>query len=192
MTQFVAFLRGINVGGHCLVKKEKLREAFVSLGFSNVSTYKQSGNVIFETDLDQEAAHERIKKELSQLLNCNPVVLLRAMTQLEELIKRDPFKNLGTEGASFLVTFMADKPKPDLTLPVRIPNSTADIILITGSEAYSVSRGHGDGGKPNPYIEKTLKTQATTRNLNIIKEIIQAHSKQNTVEKRDNSTKSPF
>ena len=175
MTQFVAFLRGINVGGHCLVKKEKLREAFVSLGFSNVSTYKQSGNVIFETNLDQEAVREKIRRELSQILNCDAAVLLRTMTELEELIKRDPFRNVSEEGANLLVTFMADKVKPDLTLPVRIPNSTADIILITDSEAYSVTRGHGDGGKPNPYIEKKLKTQATTRNLNIIKEIIQAH-----------------
>ena len=48
MTLFVAFLRGINVGGH-IVKKEKLQEAFNSLGFQNVVTFKQSGNVIFET-----------------------------------------------------------------------------------------------------------------------------------------------
>ena len=161
MTQFVAFLRGINVGDHCLVKKEKLREAFVSLGFTNVSTYKQSGNVIFETDLEQEAVGEKTRKELSQLLNCNVVVLLRTMTQLEELVKANHFKNISEEGTSLLVTFMADKPKYNLTLPIRIPNSTADIILIANFEAYSVTRGHGDGGKPNPYIESKFKIQAT-------------------------------
>ena len=48
MPRYVAFLRGINVGGH-IVKKEKLRETFTSLGFQNVTTYKQSGNVIFES-----------------------------------------------------------------------------------------------------------------------------------------------
>jgi uncharacterized protein (DUF1697 family) len=48
MLRLVAFLRGINVGGRS-VKKEKLKEAFTSLGFQNVSTYKQSGNIIFET-----------------------------------------------------------------------------------------------------------------------------------------------
>jgi uncharacterized protein (DUF1697 family) len=176
MTQFVAFLRGINVGGHCLVKKEKLHEVFASMGFINVSTYKQSGNVIFETYLNQEAAREKIRKELSQLLNCTAVALLRTMTQLEELIKHDPFKNINEEGASFLVTFMAEKLKPDLTLPVRIPNSTADIILIKDSEAYSVTRGHGDGGKPNLFIEAKFRTGATSRNWNIIKEIIEAYT----------------
>ena len=54
MVQLVAFLRGINVGGH-IVKKEKLQETFVSLGLQKVSTYKQSGNVVFESDKDSIA-----------------------------------------------------------------------------------------------------------------------------------------
>ncbi|HSQ49577.1 MAG TPA: DUF1697 domain-containing protein, partial [Candidatus Deferrimicrobiaceae bacterium] len=49
MIRFVAFLRGINVGGH-IVKKETLQSAFASLGVKNVFTYRQSGNVIFEAD----------------------------------------------------------------------------------------------------------------------------------------------
>ena len=48
--RFVAFLRGINVGGHIVIK-EKLKEAFTSLSFQDVSTHKQSGNVIFETEI---------------------------------------------------------------------------------------------------------------------------------------------
>jgi len=49
MRRFVAFLRGINVGGRSVVK-EQLKESFTSLGFQNISTFKQSGNVIFESD----------------------------------------------------------------------------------------------------------------------------------------------
>jgi len=47
MPMFVVFLRGINVGGH-IVKKETLHEIFAALGYQNVSTFKQSGNVIFD------------------------------------------------------------------------------------------------------------------------------------------------
>jgi uncharacterized protein (DUF1697 family) len=50
MHRFAAFLRGINVGGRTVVK-EQIKEAFTSVGFQNVSTYKQSGNVIFEADM---------------------------------------------------------------------------------------------------------------------------------------------
>ena len=52
MVRFVVFLRAINVGGHT-VTKAKLQEAFTGLGYRNVSTYKQSGNVILETDEDR-------------------------------------------------------------------------------------------------------------------------------------------
>jgi len=64
MNRFVAFLRGINVGGHIVVK-EKLKEAFTSLSFQNVSTHKQSGNVIFETEL---ANPQDIKAEIEEKL----------------------------------------------------------------------------------------------------------------------------
>jgi uncharacterized protein (DUF1697 family) len=64
MHRFVAFLRGINVGGHTVVK-EKLKEIFTSQGFQNVSSYKQSGNVIFEADSpDPQEVKTKIEEKL--------------------------------------------------------------------------------------------------------------------------------
>jgi uncharacterized protein (DUF1697 family) len=180
MTRYVAFLRGINVGGHNIVKKEKLLEAFVSLGFKNVSTFKQSGNVVFEADsADAEALRSAIQQRLRTVLSYEVVVILRTIAQLEEFIKNNPFEHANTEGASLLVTFMSDRPT-GYTMPIEIPKSTAEIIQIRGFEAYSITRGHGDGGKPNPFIEKQFKTEATSRNWNIIKEIAKTYSENNT------------
>lgn len=179
MTRYVAFLRGINVGGHNIIKKETLQNAFTSLGFTNVSTYKQSGNVIFETNSkDPETNQKAIQEKLSQLIGGDIVVFLRTMAQLKELIKSNPFTSKGTEGNSFLITFTSSK-QTNSTLPIKIPKSTAEIIHIKDFEAYSITRGHGDGGKPNPFIESKFKTQATTRNLNTIKEIVQTCNKGN-------------
>jgi uncharacterized protein (DUF1697 family) len=174
MTRYVAFLRGINVGGHKIVKKEALQEAFTSLGFKEVLTFKQSGNVIFQTDAkDPEAIRGVIEQKLSQLTGGGIAVFLRTVPQLEEIVKDNPFPNVAEEGTSFLVTLMRDK-QPNSTVPIKIPNSTAEIIQIKDFEAYSITRGHGDGAKPNPYVEAKFKTQATTRNLNTIKEIVTA------------------
>jgi len=174
MTRYVAFLRGINVGGHHIVKKEKLLEIFVSLGFTGASIFKQSGNVIFEADsTDAEALRSAIQQKLSRVLGYEALVFLRTMTQLEELIKNSPFKEGSSEGVGLLVTFMSDRPT-GYTLPIKIPKSTAEIIQIRGFEVYSLTHGYGDGGKPNPFIESKFKTQATTRNLNTIKEIVTA------------------
>ncbi len=172
MPRYVAFLRGINVGGHKIVKKEKLQETFTSLGFKDVSTFKQSGNVIFDAESkDTDIIRVAIQQKLSQLTGSDIAVFLRTVAQLEEIIKNNPFPN-AEEGASYLVTFMRDK-QPNSTVRMAIPKSTAEIIQIKDFEAYSITRGHGDGAKPNPYIESKYKTQATTRNLNTIREIVQ-------------------
>ena len=177
MSKYVAFLRGINVGGKNIVKKEMLQEAFASLGYQHVSVWKQSGNIIFETDnADLEQIKIPIQKKLHSLLVNNVGVILRSLSYLEELVERNPFRNVDEKGASSLVTFLSTE-TAESTLPLKIPKSTAEIIRIGKYEAYSVTHGHGEGGQPNPFLEKKLKTQATTRNWNTIKEIVEAYSK---------------
>jgi uncharacterized protein (DUF1697 family) len=180
MLQYTVFLRAINVGGHNSVKKEKLQKAFVALGFRNVLTYKQSGNVIFETNSkDRDAIEKEIKQQLQQLLGRDVGVFMRTMKQLTEIVDMNAFKNEDSAGTSFLVTFFDKPPENSLPLPMKIPNSDAQIILVKGMEAFSVTHGYGDGGKPNPFLESKLKVHATTRNLNVLKEIIQMCSETN-------------
>ena len=65
MTRYVAFLRGINVGGNKLIKMEELRRTFEALRFKNVRTFIASGNVIFETDeTDRELLTEKIERKI--------------------------------------------------------------------------------------------------------------------------------
>lgn len=172
MFRFVAFLRGINVGGRT-VKKETLQKVFASLGFANVTTYKQSGNVIFDaesTNLPELKA--KIEAELQSVLGYGVPVFLRTLPELKALIDADPFKNQTGEGASFLVTFLASAPQSfPSPLPFIIPKSKAQIISAKGTEVFSVTYGGGEGALPNPFLEKTLKTKATTRNINVVREI---------------------
>ncbi len=60
-------------------------------------------------------------------------------------------------------------------LPATIPKSTAQVILAKGTEVFSVTHGGGEGALPNQFIESKLKVKATTRNLNIIREIIEKY-----------------
>lgn len=179
MPRLVAFLRGINVGGH-IVRKEKLRETFTSLGFQNVTTYKQSGNVIFESsNTDAQELKKRMEDRLRLVLGFDATVQLRTMEQLRSIIEEEPFKNQNQEGTSFLVTML---PSVQATLPLQfpltIPKSTAQVISGRGSEVFSVTHGGGEGALPNPFIESKLKLKATTRNMNIITEIVEKYGKQ--------------
>ncbi len=177
MPCLVAFLRGINVGGHIVVKAT-LQEAFVSLGFQNVSTYKQSGNIIFETEqANLEEIKEKIEAKLLDTLGYAVSVFVRTIDQLQGILSLDPFKNQPKEGASFLVTFLASAPSIfPLSLPFTIPKSRAQIIAAHGCEVFSVTFGGGEGALPNPFLESKLKIKATTRNLNVIREIIEKYS----------------
>jgi uncharacterized protein (DUF1697 family) len=178
MSQFVVFLRGINVGGRTVVK-EKLREIFTSLGFQNVSTYKQSGNIIFDANsADHEAIKAKVEGKLRDVLGYDVAAFAYTITQLKQIIDLEPFKGQDKEGASFLITFLASTPdKFPLQLPLTIPKSTAQIISSKGTVVFSVTHGGGEGGLPNTFLESKFKVKATTRNLNIIREIVEKFSK---------------
>jgi uncharacterized protein (DUF1697 family) len=176
MHRFVAFLRGINVGGRIVVK-EQLKEAFTSLGFQNVSTYKQSGNVIFEADVaNPKEIKVKIEEKLQSTLGYEVAVFVRTFPQLKSIINLDAFKGQTTESTSYLVTFLPSAFSTfPLQLPIEIPKSTAQIISAIGMEVFSVTHGDGEGALPNPFLEVKLKVKATTRNLNTIREILEKH-----------------
>ncbi len=177
MIRFVAFLRGINVGGRT-VKKEKLQEIFNDLGFENISTFKQSGNVIFEANgADAGKIDKRIEDKLRTALGYDVFVLLRTIKQLKAIVTSDPFKGQNQEDSSFLVTLLPnDLAAFPLQLPLTIPKSTALIISHKGTEVFSVTHGGGEGALPNPFIESKLKVKTTTRNMSIVAEIVKKYS----------------
>ncbi len=174
MTRFVVFLRGINVGGH-IVKKENLQEVFISSGFQNVVTYKQSGNVIFETSMANiEEIKSKLEAKFQNMLGYNVAVFVRAIPHLKNIVNQEPFKGQESEGSSFLVTFLPTAQAVfSLQLPLTIPKSTAKIISAKATEIFSVTHGGGEGALPNPFVESKLKVKSTTRNFNIIREIVE-------------------
>jgi uncharacterized protein (DUF1697 family) len=173
MLRFVAFLRAINVGTR-KVGKQRLQEAFIALGFQNVSTFGQSGNVIFETnETNTDEMMDTLSCALSNSLGFEVTVFLRTIPELKRMIEVQPFKKENELDASYLVTMLEKPPKYfPMQLPLTVPKSSARIISIEGTEVFSETHGGGEGGLPNQYLESKLKLKATTRNMNVIKEIV--------------------
>jgi uncharacterized protein (DUF1697 family) len=173
MCRFVAFLRGINVGGHVVIK-ETLTEAFHSLGFQNVVTFKQSGNIIFETpDTEVTSLKFKIQTHLKAILGYDVAVSLRTLDYLKAIVESEPFRDQNALDTCFLITFLTVPMKFPYDLPMTIPKSTAQVIGGNGAELFSITHGGGEGALPNPFIEKVLGVKATTRNLNIIVTIVE-------------------
>lgn len=91
MVQFVALLRGINVGGNNLIKMDSLRREFEKAGFQSVQTYIQSGNVIFLSGLNERMKVEKIiEKMLSTRFRYKAKVLVRSKKDMENTIAHFP------------------------------------------------------------------------------------------------------
>ena len=174
MIRLVAFIRGINVGGR-IVKKVELQKAFTALGFRRVVTHKQSGNVIFETaDANLAELGTKIESMLRNELGFDVSVFIRTFPQLKSLVEHNSRKV--SEGDSLLVTLLAGPIDAHaLPLPLTIPKSTAKIFSASGSEVFSLTHGGGEGALPNPFLESRLKVKATTRNMNVLREILEKY-----------------
>ncbi|MGE5400325.1 MAG: DUF1697 domain-containing protein [Ignavibacteriales bacterium] len=175
MAKYAAFLRGINVGGQRVVKMEKLREIFTSAGMEAVKTYIQSGNVIFESrEADAATLELLIRQELSRSLGYEVPIFIRTISQLEEIIKYDPFNGIApTDEVKQYITFLSEEPTQKTELPVVSPAKDVEVIKIRNREAFSLCyKINGRFGAPNSFLEKKFGVAATSRYWTIISNII--------------------
>ena len=89
-TDYVALLRGINVGGKNIVRMADLRAAFEDAGYAAVSTYIQSGNALFESDTPRVSLERDIETMLESALGLSLVVVVRSHRQLRNVVDRAP------------------------------------------------------------------------------------------------------
>jgi len=175
MIGYIAFLRGINVGGQKIIKMEDLKKMFISFGMGKVKTYIQSGNIIFESsDSDIVKLTLKIEKKLGLELGYEVTVILRTLTEVESILKQNPFKTIKPgEDEKLYVTFMYEEPKLKPKLPLFSTKEDVEVFQIKKLDAFSISRKkNGSFGFPNAVIEKTLKVAATTRNWSTVNKIV--------------------
>ena len=173
---YIAFLRGINVGGH-RVKMEQLRASFSGLGLTNVRSYIQSGNVFFKTDeKDRTALEGEIGRHLSAALGYEVPVFLRTVAEVEHALRLDPFRHIdATPDNRFLITFISRPLPADLKLPFRSPKGDFEILGATPGEVFSVMRlVSGRPSDPAAFVERTCKVKTTSRFFGTTAKILHA------------------
>lgn len=174
---YIALLRGINVGGHT-AKMERLRELFSDLGFTQVRTYIQSGNVFFETEqTDRETLTRTIEQYLYTALGYGVPVFLRTIQEIEQIMALDPFKHLNITTDMRLCVVFTDTIIPNtLTLPLRSPKNDMEIVHTTEHEAFTVWYII-NGRPPSAQGFKILGDRTTTRFFHTLAKILQAAKK---------------
>lgn len=177
MSKYVAFLRGINVGGHKPVKMDELRKAFEALGFQNLKTVLASGNVLFEAPKAKPLALTRtIESKLEAVFGHKISVLLRSLGEIQELADARPFQNIKvTPQTRLYVTFLSEKPKSELKAPHKSPDKSFTILRVSSSEVCSVLTLSPKAQTTDlmEFLEKVFGRNVTTRNWNTINRILE-------------------
>jgi uncharacterized protein (DUF1697 family) len=168
LIRYVAFLRGINVGGNKLIKMEELRRVLTAARFKNVRTFIASGNVIFDAREQTSAVlAAKIEKQLLKAFGHEVAVVMLTLDTVKALVSRNPFKkDKPSADELFFVVLLASEPRPLPKLPMRSVTENFDVIAIRDGAAFIVAHRKKTGwfGFPNNYIEKELGVTATTRN----------------------------
>lgn len=168
--RYVAFLRAVNVGKR-QVKMEALRELFATRGISNVQTYIQTGNVIFDTaPQDAPQLASSIAKRLEKALGFDVPTMVRTMDEIRAINKAFPFKpeeHIGLYVA--LLSAPMDKAHLDI---LKTLNTETTTLQASGDNIFI--RYRKDLAKDpfsNALLEKKLKLQSTTRDIKTMRKL---------------------
>ncbi len=183
-TAYVAFLRGINVGGNKKVPMADLKKGLEKAGFKNVKTLLASGNVLLESsEKNTEALVKKIEKVIEDRFGFTSSVIVRTMGEIEKLMKADPFKGIVvTPETRLYVTFLKEKPtrstgsgrESALKIPYVSPDKSFRILSKSSGEIFSVMTVIPGKGTPEAMniLEKEFGKNITTRNWNTVKKLL--------------------
>ena len=173
MSTFVAMIRGINVSGNRRVKMEDLRSLFVDLGYDDVSTYIQSGNVIFGSRANSASyIAADIEKGIAEQLELEVAVVIRTSEELADVAAGNPFVAEGADATKLHVTFLSEWPDPARLSDGE--NNGADRYRLVGREVYAdCPGGYGRTKFDNSYFEKHLGVAATTRSWKTVIKLLE-------------------
>ena len=164
MVDYIALLRGINVGGHRKVPMAELRGLLTNIGFSNVKTYIQSGNVIFKVaETNVQEIENSIQKSIADHFGFEVSVMVRTRQQLQKIFDDCPFSEDKKINSYFAI--LSHSPDKDLVQEAYVKTYENEEYKIINDCLYFYSnRGYGNSKFSLNYFEKKLNVNATARN----------------------------
>jgi uncharacterized protein (DUF1697 family) len=159
VARVVALLRGINLAKRHRVAMADLRELLDGMGYENVRTHLQSGNVILDSSEKAADVERTMAKALEDRFGFAIPVIVRTAKQLESIVEADPLGDLATEPKLYLVAFCDGTPKlPDV-------DAGDEQFVVKGREIFMwCPNGFNDSRLRKAFTDRALGVTATTRN----------------------------
>lgn len=175
MKTYISILRGINVSGQKLIKMDALKKAYERLGFQNVTTYVQSGNVIFNvSDPEPEQLEQMIYRRIEKVFGFEVPVIVLTAEKLKQIVDNNPFISDPDIDPAFLhVTFLLSKSGKYNSREIEEKKQDGEEISFTNEAVYLYCpNGYGRTKLNNNFLESRLKVIATTRNWKTTNELL--------------------
>jgi uncharacterized protein (DUF1697 family) len=168
-------MRGINVGGKNIIPMAALAELVSGLGASDVTTFIQSGNVVFRSSAATLATMpSRVSAAIERRFGFAVPVVVRSAGELARIVAENPFRSI--DSAQLHVAFLAATPRSDVALdPARSP---PDRFALRGADLYlHLPNGVGKTRYTSAYLDSKLGTTATIRNWNTVNKLLELCSR---------------
>ncbi|PZF72724.1 DUF1697 domain-containing protein [Taibaiella soli] len=175
MKTCISMLRGINVSGKNKILMKELQTMYEAMGYENVRTYIQSGNVVFETKKKTDIAlAKEIKQQIEETFGFDVPVIIRGLDEMNHALEHNPFlKQKDIDLSRLHVTFLSEVPSKEHLAKLKDQNYAPDEFIIEGKEIYlHIPVSYGNTKLNNNFWESKLKVTATTRNWKTVNELV--------------------
>lgn len=173
---FIAFLRGINVGGNKKVPMADLKKMLQKMGYANIKTLLNSGNVLFDADeTSTSLLAEAIEAQIEKTFGFGAHTIIRTLDDMQALVQSNPFKGIKvTPQTRLYITFLTNKPTSKLKIPYESDDKLFRILSVDDAQICSVltvadTKNTTDAMK---ILEKEYGKNITTRNWNTVEKML--------------------
>jgi uncharacterized protein (DUF1697 family) len=168
----VALLRGINVGGKTTLSMAKLGEVAEELGYDDVRTYIQSGNLVLRSSDPASTVERELVKAIAGLGGVQPAVIVRSRAQLQKVVDGNPFLKRGEDASSCHVVFAAKATKPQLGR-LDLPAYAPEEAVAAGKELYLFLPGGMGRSKLASDLAKDKTAVGTVRSWRTVTKLLE-------------------
>jgi uncharacterized protein (DUF1697 family) len=174
VTAFVALLRAVNVGGTGIIKMADLKVLCESVGFTDVKTLLQSGNVAFLAKGSDKAVAKKLADAIEKSHGFRPAVMVRTAGEIADAMKRNPFKaEEKSDPTHLVIAFMADPPTSGAKERVAAVKVATERLHLSGRELHAhYASGQGTSKVTNVVLERALGVACTARNWNTVTKLL--------------------
>ncbi len=168
-------LRGINVSGQKLIKMTDLKDSMTELGFNNISTYVQSGNILFESgDKNLMLLARSIEEKIKTNFDFDVPCIVKTAIYFKKILESNDFLQQDKGENSCYVTFLEKAPDPNLVEKIDQEQYLPEEFILKHDVIYFyAAQGYGKAKMNNNFFESKLKLKATTRNWKTVNKLFQ-------------------